>query len=86
MNCTSHTREFHQEPNINTICLPNPERGISQGICRSMGWGTNDQTDKDGVNIMKQVVMNQFNNASARQKCEDDILATNRQVSLSACI
>jgi len=51
-----------------------------------MGWGTNDQTDKDGVNIMKQVVMNQFNNASAHQKCEDDILATNRQASLSACV
>merc|ERR1712025_626558 len=69
-----HTKEpFNQAPNVDTICLPNPDTTFSNRKCFSMGWGKNSQADSNGQDIMKQVSLNLMEN---HKKCAKDLIAT----------
>ena len=71
-----HTTEaFKKAPNVNTICLPNPERSYSEALCTSMGWGCNseDCLKNKYQNFMKQVKLKRWTN---RTICEDAIRGT----------
>ena len=35
------TKPFEKAPNVDTMCLPNPDEEFSDEACFSMGWGRN---------------------------------------------
>ena len=68
-----HTTEpFKQAPNVNTICLPNPDIPYNDKLCSSLGWGVNSQgSDASTQDIMKQVKVNLINNTICQEKLRE---------------